>query len=61
MTDYIAGWLQVRGPVMDFFFFHLLFEHTLCSLFKGFRPQGLLVYTQALPSPDTSIIFVVSN
>ena len=28
---------------MDFFFFHQLFKHTLCSQVKGFRPQGLLV------------------
>ena len=25
----LIGWLQVQ--VMDFFFFHLLFKHALCS------------------------------
>ena len=40
---------------MDFFFFHLLFKHALCSQVKGFRPHGLLVYRLCLP-PDTPII-----
>ena len=31
-----------------FFFFHLLFKHTLCSYFKSFKPQDLLVYRLCL-------------
>jgi len=55
----LIGWLQVprlQVQVMDFFFFHLLFKHALCSLVKGFRPHGLMVYRLCLP-PDTPIIF----
>jgi len=29
----LIGWLQVQ--VMDFFFFHLLLNHALCSKVKG--------------------------
>ena len=36
--------------VMDFFFFHLLFKHTLCSQVKGFKLHGLLVYRLCLPN-----------
>ena len=56
-VNWIAAGLRLQVQVMDFFFFHLLFKHALCSQVKGFRPHGLLVYRLCLP-PDTPIIFI---
>ena len=52
------SWEQKVPAGTDFFFFHLLFKHALCSYVKGFRPHGLLVYRLCFP-PDTSIILCI--
>ena len=52
----MAAGLRLPRSSHGFFFFHLLFKHTLCSQLKGFRPQDLLVYRLCL-KPVTSIIF----
>ena len=51
----MAAGSRLQVQVMNFFFFHLLFKHALCSKVKDFRPHGLLVYRPCLP-PDTPII-----
>jgi len=52
----MAAGSRLQVQVMDFFSFHLLFKHALCSKVKGFRLHGLLVYRLCLP-PDTPIVF----
>ena len=52
---------MASGPVMEFFFFHLLLKHTLCSKIKGFRPHSLLVYIYRLCLPPGYVYHISIN